>query len=177
MHASIDPAPRSARLRSVLLAVVLLGGVAGCGQPSTTATAGAPSGPAGSGGIPSDHPLIGTWTMDLSRADLTAGGITDPGLLNENAGRYSWTFAADGTWTQVAESLDGAPMVNPVFRGTYLFEGDTLIATTTFPEQYVDSGLHYTWAIDGDEVRFDLLDPPDPILPIMIETHPWKRVG
>ncbi|HET9851848.1 MAG TPA: hypothetical protein VFP56_05015 [Candidatus Limnocylindrales bacterium] len=113
----------------------------------------------------------------MTRADLAAGGISDPGLQNENAGRFTWTFAPDGSWTSIQQSLDGAPIANPVFRGTYAFEGDTLVARTAFPEQFADAGLHYTWVVTGDEVSFDLLDPPDPILPITMESHPWRRDG
>lgn len=162
----------------VVLAAAIAGTLlAGCASPGA-------SGPGASqrnGGTPpaglAGHPLLGTWTTDVTRADLAAGGISDPGAQNENSGRFLWTFAADGTWTQVQQSLDGAPVNNPVFRGTFVIDGDQLIATTEFPEAYRDSGLHYTWSIDGDEVRFDLLDPPDPVLPLIVETHPWTRAG
>ena len=113
----------------------------------------------------------------MTRADLAAGGIADSATQNENSGRFSWTFAPDGTWTSIQQSLEGAPINSPVFRGTYVVDGETLIAKTTFPEQYADEGLHYTFAVTGDEVRFDLLDPPDPLLPIIVETHPWRRGG
>ncbi len=177
MRASIDRYRTSSGFRSVALALVLLGGVAAaCSRPGSTG-ASSPAAPIGSTIIPADHPLLGTWTVEVTRADLAAGGVAEPGLQNENSGRFSWTFASDGTWTDIQQSLDGAPITNPIFRGTYTFEGDTLVAVTTFPAQYADEGLHYTWVITGDEVRFDLLDPPDPILPITIETHPWKRTG
>lgn len=170
--------PRSIWTRSFVMAnLVLAATLAGCGGPGASGGPDASGGPGGSSVIPAGHPLIGTWTVDVSRADFAAAGVTDPGPQNENSGRFLWTFAPDGTWTQVQQSLDGAPVNNPIFRGTYTFEGDTLVATTTFPTQYADDGLHYTWVITGDEVQFDLLDPPDPILPIMIETHPWKRTG
>ena len=155
-----------------LATLVLLAAVAGCATPSssTPPAATAPGALAG-------HPLLGAWTADVTKADLAAGGIADPGAQNENSGRFVWTFAADGTWTQVQQSLDGAPVNNPVFRGTFTVDGDQLVMITEFPEQYRDDGLHYTWAVEGDEVRFDLLDPPDPVLPLIVETHPWKRSG
>lgn len=160
------------RLSRTIASLVLLAAIGGCGGGTPGNT-----GPGPSSAIPSGHPLIGTWTVEVTRADLAAGGISDPGLQNENAGRFTWTFAPDGSWTSIQQSLDGAPIANPVFRGTYAFEGDTLVARTAFPEQFADAGLHYTWVVTGDEVSFDLLDPPDPILPITMESHPWRRDG
>ena len=154
------------------LSVLLVVAGAGCASPGASPVVGGTP-PAAVAG----HPLIGTWTVDVARSDFEAAGVTDPGLQNENSGRFLWTFAADGSWTQVQQSLDGAPINNPVFRGTYVVEGDQLIATTQFPEQFQDAGLHYTFAVTGDEARFDLLDPPDATLPVIIESHPWKRGG
>lgn len=156
--------------------VVVVIALAGCGQPGASPIPSTPIGatpPASLAG----HPLIGMWTVDVTEADLAAGGIADPGGQNENSGRFTWTFAADGTWTQVQQRLDGAPINSPVFQGTFVVDGEQLIATTEFPEQYRDSGLHYTWAVDGDEARFDLLDPPDQVLPLIVETHPWRRAS
>jgi hypothetical protein len=162
--------------------LVLVAVVAACATPGPSTPPGgtAPGGTAHGGTTPAalaDHPLLGAWTVDITRADVAAGGITDPGTQNENAGRFVWTFSADGTWTQVQQSLDGAPVNNPVFQGTFTIVGDQLVMITEFPEQYRDDGLHYTWAVEGDEARFDLLDPPDPVLPLIVETHPWKRAG
>jgi len=119
--------------------------------------------------------LVGAWATTITRNDLTAAGITEVGLLNENSGKFTWTFAPDGTWTSTQESLDAAPIYSPVFRGTYTVDGSSLVAVTTFPEQYRDSGLHYTFTIEGSSVRFDVLDAPDTILPVIVETHPWTR--
>lgn len=154
---------------------VLTAAIAGCGGGTSSGTSSGT--PGASAAITAGHPLVGTWTVEVTRADLAAGGVSDPGLQNENAGRFTWTFAPDGSWTSIQQSLDGAPIANPVFRGTYEIEGETLVATTAFPEQFADQGLRYTWVASGDEVRFDLLDAPDPILPIIVESHPWKRSG
>jgi hypothetical protein len=171
------------RLRLLAVAAAIAGAaLAGCASPGASSPgASSPGAPPATGATPpvplAGHPLLGTWTTDITRADLAAGGVPDSGVQNENSGRFLWTFAADGTWTQVQQSLDGAPVNNPVFRGTFTIDGDQLTATTEFPQAYRDSGLHYTWTIDGDEVRFDLLDPPDPVLPLIVESHPWTRAG
>ena len=122
------------------------------------------------------HALVGSWTTTITKSDLEAAGLTEPGLLNENSGRFTWTFLPDGTWTSVQESLDGSPIVSPVYRGTYTASAATFVATTEFPEQYRDSGLPYTWLLDGDELRLFVLDPPDAVMPVIVETHPWTRV-
>lgn len=169
-------------ITALVAQVVLATAIAACsgpgGSPAAGSAAPASAGPpANSGAIPAGHPLIGTWTVDVTRADLAAAGLTDPGLQNENSGRFGWTFSPDGTWTQVQQSLDGAPIDNPVFRGTWAVEGATLTATTLFPEQDRDEGLEFTWAVEGEELRVDLLNPPDPVLPVIMETHPWRRGG
>lgn len=156
------------RIGAVLAAFAAL--VAACATPGAAPSPSAAAGLAG-------HPLIGAWTVDVTKADFAAAGITDPNAQNENSGRFTWTFGADGTWTQVQESLDDSPVMNPVFRGTYTVENGNLVATTTFPPEYADAGLHYAWTFEGDEIRFDLLDPPDTTLPVIIETHPWRRAG
>ena len=162
---------RMARGGALLRLLAISAAALGCAAPATAPPYGTP--PASLAG----HPLIGSWTTTVTRADIAAGGATDAATQNENAGRFTWTFAPDGTWTSVQESLDGAPVMNPVFRGTFVVDAATLIATTTFPAQYADTGLHYTWSIDGDALRLDVLDPPDPIMPLIVETHPWQRAG
>ena len=165
--------------RVLVLAFVLVAAAAGCGGggASTTTTTATGSPAVSYEPAPADFPLLGAWTTTITREDLEAGGITDPGLLNENSGRFTWAFEADGTWRTVQQSLDDAPVMNPAFEGYYTVADGVIEATTTFPEQYADDGLHYAFTLDGDAVTFDLLDPPDPILPLVIETHPWTRTS
>lgn len=163
--------PISIRWRLAIGWLAVAAALAGCagGGTATPATSSVPSAGAA-------HPLHGTWLTSITKADLAAGGVSDPGLQTENSGQFRWTFESDGTWTQVQQSLEGAPLNAPVFRGTYVVDGDSLVMTTAFPEQYRDEGLHYTWAIDGERLTLDLLDPPDPMLPVVVEAHPWTRV-
>jgi hypothetical protein len=166
------------RPRQIDLAATILGAalaLAACGgQAASTPGLSAAT---GTGASLAGRPLVGTWTTTVTKEDLAAGGITDPALQNENSGHFSWTFGADGTWTAVQQSLDGSPITNPVFRGTYTVDGDGLVMTTTFPTDYRDNGLHYTWAIAGNAIRFDILDAPDPLLPLVVEAHPWTRAS
>jgi hypothetical protein len=168
--------PRPTGSRIFLLAAALAAAIVatGCTGPATSSSPsplGASHEPA-----PAGFPLLGTWTTTITRDDLQAAGLTEEGILKENAGTFTWAFEADGTWRQVMVSLDGSPVMNPVFNGYYTVEGDVLTAVTEFPEIYRDEGLHYTFELDGDAVTFDNSNPPDPIWPVIIETHPWTRV-
>jgi hypothetical protein len=160
--------------------LLLVAATAGCAARGTSSP-GATSGPvtdgsAGPGSAGSGSALVGAWTTSITKEDLNAAGVTDPGLQSENSGRFLWTFGMDGTWTSVQQSLTGSPLNTPVSRGTYVVNGASLVSTTMFPEQYRDDGLHYTWSLDGAGLKLDLLDPPDPMLPVIVETHPWTRV-
>jgi len=166
---------RSQRIDLAATILVATLALAGCGgqAPSTPGASAA----AATGATLTGHPLVGAWITEVTKQDLEAGGITDPAARNENSGRFTWTYGADGNWAQVQESLDGSPISNPVFRGTFTVDGNTLVMTTLFPTEYRDSGLHYTWSIAGDSLTLDLLDPPDPILPLVVESHPWTRAS
>lgn len=157
------------RLGAFAFMAVLL---AACARPDATGTpaAGASHDPA-----PAGFPLIGAWTTTITRDDLRAGGVTAEGLLGENSGIFTWAFEADGTWRQVQIGLDGSPLLNPVFSGYFFVDGDVLVAVTEFPEQFADDGLRFEFEVDGDAATFDLLNPPDPMLPVIIEAHPWTR--
>jgi hypothetical protein len=142
-----------------------------CG-PLSAGLAG-PSAPASAGSPTAASPLAGSWVSEITRNDLVAAGITDEGLVDENSGRFTWTFDADGTWTQVQESLDGAAIGAPVFKGLYTVNGTELVQRTTFPEQYGGDRLVFEWRIEDDGLHVDLTNPPDRILPVVMEAHPW----
>jgi hypothetical protein len=161
-------------LPALALVAIMAIGPAGCASPAGSAssgTSGASHDPA-----PSGFPLLGSWTTTITKDDLRAGGVTEEGLLIENSGIFTWAFEADGTWRSVQAGLDGSPLMTPVFSGYFTVEDDVLVAVTEFPEQYRDEGLHYAFEVSGDTVTFDLLDPPDPMLPAVVESHPWARV-
>jgi hypothetical protein len=159
------------RTRALLLVAAVLVPL-GCGS-GTSGPTGSPTGTSAA----ASSPLVGAWVTSITKADLAAAGVTDPGLQNENSGRFIWTFEPDGSWTSVQESLDGSPLNNPVFRGTYTVDGSSLVAITEFPAEFRDAGLHYTFTLEGSSVRFDILDPPDPMLPAIVETHAWTRAS
>src|SRR3989442_1443722 len=91
-------AVRRCRFAGAILTGALV--MAGCSTgtaspPAPAATSVAPSQSALGAPVPSGFPLIGSWMTAITKDDLRAAGITDPGLLNENSGRFIWTFAQD----------------------------------------------------------------------------------
>jgi hypothetical protein len=120
-------------------------------------------------------PLVGTWVTEITREDLRSAGITAEGMLDENSGRFTTTFDADGTWSSVQESLDGAAVAMPVFEGSYEVDGDRLVQVTMAPEAYAGERLEFTWRIEGGQLFLNLANPPDEIQPVVTGAHPWSR--
>ncbi len=157
-------------LRFVLALTLLVAAPAtGCGRSNGS--------PALTGSGPIAAELVGSWTSTVTREDFTTKGITDVHAQNENSGIFVWTFTDTGTWSSVQTSLDGAPIVNPVFRGTWTAVPGALTITTAFPAEYADNGVRFTWQIEDGKLSLHVLDPPDPLMPIIVETHPWVRPG
>ena len=135
---------------------------------STVAPAGSPS----AGSIPADFPL-GSWTTTITKDDLRAGGVTEAGLLEENAGTFTQTFTADGTWIGAQVSTQAVNL--PVFRGTFRVTGDRQFEqTTTFPPEYAGEVVGFTWRLDNGALIMGVPNPPDPMLKIVTEAHPWQ---
>jgi hypothetical protein len=150
--------------------------VAGCGplaagNQAATGPSADPSQAAGSG------PLVGSWVTEIVADDLARAGITDPGLVDENTGRFTFTFHPDGTWEQLQESLTGAPVQSPVWKGTWTLEEGVLTQVTTFPPSYAGDVVTFSVTVDRDSLTLRIQDPPDPILPVVTGAHPWERVG
>jgi hypothetical protein len=126
--------------------------------------------------IPRDFPL-GSWTTTITADDLRAGGITDPGWLEENAGQFIMTMAADGTWTMA--QVTTAAVRTPVFRGTFEATGpNTFRQRTEFPPDFVGDVVDFSWSRDDEgALVLDVLTPPDEVVPIIVETHPWTPAG
>jgi hypothetical protein len=120
--------------------------------------------------------INGLYTVTITEEELIAGGVTDPAVLAEYAGRYNWKFS-DGRWTY--DQTSDKPLANPRSAGDYTLEGthythywgnkpdEITTATVTILD---DRSLQFTDIVDGDpqqqaasEVTFGL--------------HPWVRMG
>lgn len=143
-------------------------------------TAAGPSAPAsapivqapGLAALPEGFP-IGSWTSTITEEDLRKAGVTDAGLIKENSGMFTTTFASDGTWS-TAQTTD-APIKWPLFRGTFEVAGDGLIdQTTTFPPDYAGDVVRFTWRMENGALVLGVPEPPDPFLGMMTAMHPWQ---
>ena len=151
------------------LAVVVMA----CSGAGPSAPASAPTEQAASqAALPDGFPL-GTWTSTITEEDLRAAGMSDAGLIKENTGVFTTTFASDGTWS-TAQATD-APIRWPLFRGTYDVAGDGLIdQTTTFPPDYAGDVVRFAWRMEDGALVLGVPEPPDPFLGMMTEMHPWQ---
>ena len=168
---------RHHRWATPLLAAVLALGAAACTgsssvPPASPSLAASPDAGAGAASpLPDGFPL-GTWVTTITEADLRAAGVTAPGELAENAGTFTMTLGADGTWT-VSQAAD-VPIRWPVFRGRYTPTGaDGFQQITEFPADFAGDVVDFGWRMEDSELRLEVQTPPDPILPIIMETHPW----
>ena len=167
-------------MNKTLLRGIALGGLAAMvmactGGAGLSGPASTPTGQGASvGSLPEGFPL-GSWTTTITEEDLRAAGMTDDGLIAENTGVFVTTYSGDGTWS-TAQTTD-VPIKWPLFQGTYTVAGDGLIdQTTTFPPEYAGDVVRFTWRIEDGALILGVPEPPDPVLPIMTETHPWQPV-
>ena len=170
-----DPVRRSTFLFvRVMLITIVLGACGTATNPSPAASAlaspSAASGPAVD--VPAGFPM-GSWTVTITKDDLTAADVTDPGLVTENTGVFTTTFVPDGTWTTVQES--DTPVRWPVFRGTFTPVGtDAMDQVTSFPPDFAGEVVRFIWRLEDGQLHLTVPEPPDEILPIIMETHPWE---
>jgi hypothetical protein len=158
--------------------------LAGCSSITGTASGSAPAASAESPiALPAGFP-IGSWTTTITADDLESVGddalanigMTRDNFVRENTGTFTTTFAADGTWSTL-QKTEPAPKW-PVFRGTFVAVGDdALDQTTTFPPDFAGDVVRFTWRTEGGLLHLTVPDPPDPVLPIITEAHPWSPAG
>ena len=154
---------------------------AGCSGSSPSASL-APSAAAAAnpspvtGEVPIPDALIGSWTTTITEADLRAAGLTATGELGENAGVFTMTMDRDGTWTTSQEA--DVAVRWPIFRGTYVATGPSSFQQTTeFPADFAGDVVDFEWSIADGVLLLQVPNPPDPVLPVIMETHPWQPKG
>jgi len=153
---------------------------AACSAGTTTASPAGSTAPSASQGgqgpasIPPDFPF-GSWTTTITMDDLEASGISGANVL-ENAGLFTLTMSEDGSWetTQVSE----ADLKWPIFRGTWVATGPNgFRQETTFPPDFAGDIVDFTWKLEDGSLLLEVVNPPDPVLPIVMESHPWMPAG
>lgn len=164
------------------LSLAILAGCAGGGAASTSPPGAAPSTVA-SVVLPAGFP-VGTWTTTITADDLMAitdetlasVGMTRDNLIKENSGTFTTVYGADGTWSTVQDT--DQPVKWPIFRGTFTPVGDDAFdQATTFPPDFAGDVVRFTWRSEGGRLHLKVVDPPDPVLPVITEAHPWTPAG
>jgi len=163
------------RVTAIALIAALSVGCSVATSSSPGAGASSAASPAAGGSFEIPAALVGKWTTTITEADLRAGGITGQGELQENSGVFTTTFGADGTWS--TSQVAPVTLRWPVFKGTLVALGpDSFRQVTTFPADYAGDSVDFTWSIKDGALVLHVVNPPDPLLPIVAETHPWQRV-
>jgi hypothetical protein len=171
----------------ITIGFALMLGAAAILSACTSAPPGSTSATAATSGsaivLPSGFP-VGAWTTTITAEDLAAVsdeslatiGMSRDNLVKENAGVFTTTLGADGTWSTVQDT--DAQVKWPVFRGTYTPVGDDAFdQVTTFPPDFAGDVVRFTWRIEAGQLHLTVPDPPDPVLRIITEAHPWSPVG
>ncbi|HEX5014136.1 MAG TPA: hypothetical protein VFV72_08240 [Candidatus Limnocylindrales bacterium] len=158
-------------MAAIAIAALVTGCAGGSGAPAST-TPSAASAPASAGAaIPSE--IVGAWTATITADDLRSAGLTDEAASAENTGVFTLTLGADGTWSTSQQSQ--VPVKWPVFRGTMEATGPNgFRQTTTFPADFAGDVVDFTWSIEDGALLIKVVNPPDPVLPVVMETHPWQ---
>ena len=110
---------------------------------------------------------------------LHAGGYTDPQILDENHGSFTFTFD-DGHYAVEQRAPDLAGGNHPedptlwTDEGTYIVSGGQL--TISFPHHGPPAVYAFTQAADGD-LTWTLVTSTNGSLPLTFTSHPWNRIG
>jgi hypothetical protein len=173
---------RTHRIALTIAALVAAGGLTACSNAATPSTA--PSSAAGASvTLPAGFP-VGTWSTTITEEDLeqvddavlSSIGMSRANLIKENTGTFTTTFGADGTWSTVQDT--DQPVKWPVFRGTFTPVGDDAFdQSTSFPPDFAGDVVRFTWRLADGQLHLTVPDPPDPVLAILTESHPWVPAG
>ena len=160
------------RILRVAAALAIVIATMGCSAGTSPASSTAPT--AAGASLPPGFP-IGSWATTITADDLRAAGLTDAAAIGENAGVFRLQMADDGTWTTT--QVTDVPVKWPIFRGTRIATGpETFRQTTVFPADFADDVVDFTWRVQDGTLHLELPDPPDPVLPVIMESHPWTPV-
>ena len=50
-------------------------------------------------------------------------------------------------------------------------------SSPTFPTDFAGDVVNFTWKIEDGSLILKVVNPPDHILPIIMESHPWQPAG
>jgi hypothetical protein len=115
--------------------------------------------------------LVGTWTGSVTKEDLVRVVPDFPKEhLCDNAGRFDWTFNADGTFEIDQTALQGCPEPEVThIEDRWSVDGNRVTFTS---EQEV-----YEWSVEGDELTFTHVSGRCVPCKAINTANSWKRVG
>ena len=127
-----------------------------------------PKGPSTTG---SSSDLVGTWTGSVSKEDLQRVVPDFPEEhLCDNAGRFDWTFDAEGTFEIDQTPLPECPEPEVThIEDRWSVDGNRVTFTS---EQEV-----YEWSVDGDELTLAHVSGGCVPCKAINTANSWKRVG
>jgi hypothetical protein len=168
--------PRIARVTAIFgLSAILIGCAAGASPSPASSIAAASGSGASQAALPAGFP-IGSWTTTITEEDLEAAGLSGAAVSAENTGVFTLDMAADGTWTTT--QVSSSTVKWPVFRGTWAATGpDSFSQTTDFPAEFEGDVVDFTWQVEDGKLIIEVSTPPDPVLPVIMESHPWDPAG
>jgi hypothetical protein len=149
----------TATVLGALLSLVLL---AACGTSDDGSKA-----PSATG---SSSELVGTWTGSVTKEDLQRVVPDFPEEhLCDNAGRFDWTFNADGTFEIDQTALPDCPKPEVThIEDKWSVDGDRVTFTN---EQEV-----YEWSVEGDELTLTHVSGGCIPCKAINTANSWKRV-
>lgn len=151
-----------AAARLVIGAILPLAFLTGCSTPE-----GEPKAPSTSD---SSSDLVGVWAGNITKEDLQRVVPDFPREhLCDNAGRYNWTFQADGTFEIDQTALPDCPEPEVThIEDRWSVDGNQVTFTN---EQEV-----YEWSVDGDELTFAHVSGGCIPCKAINTANPWNRV-
>jgi hypothetical protein len=114
----------------------------------------------------------GTYRIAISDADLEARGVTSPGDIHENHGRFTWVLR-DGRW-QAHQKAAG--LENPNFAGLYTLKGNR-ITFVFLPQGNAPPRMTMRWKLAAGKLHFTDVTGGDPIVRTFFTAHAWTKIG
>ncbi len=143
----------------------------GCGAEAAVESATAA---ASVGSTADQSALNGTYRFAISDADLRAHGVTNPGVIHENHGLFTWVLR-DGRWQAHQRA---ANISNPNFAGSYKLRGARISFVFRGPgEPDAPPAMTMRWKLAGGKLRFTVISGGDAIVRTYFTAHAWQKIA
>ena len=119
--------------------------------------------------------LNGVYQYEVTDEALIAAGVTDPYLIGDNHGTFTWTLL-DGTyrWEQTADNQLSSGSNTASADGTYVVNGDEI----TFSDPLFPPGERFRFTQDDDgNLTLEVISVDDEIVATIFTSAIWTRIG